>query len=322
MSVLEGDNNPRFGLDFIDDWKVNGTFSVGTTTTNIITYFQRQSSYDSSQHELIGNFEYTVDPVTGDVVAIEGEITQIKIRFNFQVGDGMEGETHFTSYIITGINLDISVLEAGGASEEIAAIILSGDDQLTRVDTDLGYEDLSNSIGWLFGYAGNDTITGSEMNEGLDGGIGNDTIDGQFGSDILYGRRGDDILSGGNGHDKLFGGIGKDYLRGGYGADQFIYSITKDSSLTSAGRDIILDFARTQGDKIDLSAIDADTTNSGNQAFNFIERAAFSSTAGELRFGITGGKTILSGDVDGDGASDFRIELDRSLSFIANDLLL
>ena len=73
-------------------------------------------------------------------------------------------------------------------------------------------------------------------------------------------------------------------------------------------RDTIRLFSRADGDKVDLSAIDADTNTAGNQAFAFVGRNAFSGTAGELRFFIDGaGNKVASGDVDGDRVADFQI---------------
>ena len=49
-------------------------------------------------------------------------------------------------------------------------------------------------------------------------------------------------------------------------------------------RDVIYDFSSAQADKIDISAIDARTAVSGNQAFTFIGAAEFSKKAGERRY--------------------------------------
>ena len=44
-------------------------------------------------------------------------------------------------------------------------------------------------------------------------------------------------------------------------------------------------------------------------AFTFIGRAAFTGAKGELRVGLQGAGAIVMGDVNGDGAADFEIEL-------------
>jgi hypothetical protein len=65
----------------------------------------------------------------------------------------------------------------------------------------------------------------------------------------------------------------------------------------SVERDGIQDFSA--GDLIDLSRIDANTLLDGDQAFEFIGNAAFSKTAGELRFeniSIGGPVWLVQGD--------------------------
>jgi serralysin len=141
-------------------------------------------------------------------------------------------------------------------------------------------------------------------------------------ANTIKGGGGNNVLSGGGGNDKLNGAAGADKLTGGTGADQFIFSKISESTPNPSGQDMILDFSRTQGDRINLGLVDASTTISGNQAFKFIGTAGYSDKGGELRYGISGGDTFISGDVNGDGESDFRIVLDRSLDMLATDFVL
>jgi hypothetical protein len=115
----------------------------------------------------------------------------------------------------------------------------------------------------LKGLAGNDVLTGGSGNDILDGGSGNDRLDGGTGNDRLTGGTGADRLSGGAGSDVIDGGTGADVLTGGSGKDRFEFRSTKDSPRT--GRDRITDFAGAKGDRIVLSAIDANTRRKGNQ---------------------------------------------------------
>ncbi len=104
----------------------------------------------------------------------------------------------------------------------------------------------------------NDTINGTGEQDVLDGGWGNDVLNGLGGNDKLIGGLGNDTLNGGDGDDILIGGWGKDTLTGGAGKDVFRFESTMDSPASSL-RDVITDF-RSGEDKIDLSAIDANTS--------------------------------------------------------------
>ncbi|WP_269065067.1 M10 family metallopeptidase C-terminal domain-containing protein [Rhizobium sp. GN54] len=142
------------------------------------------------------------------------------------------------------------------------------------------------------------------------------------GNDRLVGDSGDNILKGGAGNDRIEGGPGADKLYGGSGADTFVFRSIKDSTVATSGRDKIYDFSKSQKDKLDLSAIDANTKAGGNQAFDFIGTRKFSKTAEELRYEKKNGDTYVYGDVNGDGKADFAIVLDPSLSLSKSDFIL
>ncbi|MBO3762536.1 calcium-binding protein [Ciceribacter sp. L1K22] len=166
------------------------------------------------------------------------------------------------------------------------------------------------------------SITGSSGNNTLSGLAGNDTLRGSNGNDSLLGGTGNDRLEGGSGNDRLTGGTGADKLYGGTGADRFIFTALSHSTVSSSGRDTIYDFSRGQGDRIDLSAIDASTKSSGNQAFSFIGEKAFTGKAGELRTVNSGGDTFIYGDVNGDKSSDFAIRIDANIDLVKGDFIL
>jgi Ca2+-binding RTX toxin-like protein len=113
------------------------------------------------------------------------------------------------------------------------------------------------------GLGGDDSITGSALDDLIFGGDGNDSIRGEFSTmgfestsnDRLYGEAGDDTLNGGNGNDRLFGGIGADQLiggngddllTGGVGADRFVFNDVFTRRNFSQGElwghDVITDF--------------------------------------------------------------------------------
>jgi Ca2+-binding RTX toxin-like protein len=162
--------------------------------------------------------------------------------------------------------------------------------------------DLSANSDQVRGYRGNDTINGNGGDDRLAGDHGNDLVFGGTGNDTLFGGAGQDRLTGDSGDDVLQGGAGADTLIGGYGADRFVYRLASES--TAAAQDQILGFSRSQGDRIDLSAMDADRLAAGNQAFTLIGTASFHHKAGELRFVTKAQGLTLLADTNGDGLAD------------------
>lgn len=128
---------------------------------------------------------------------------------------------------------------------------------------------------------------------------------------------GDDPASKGN--DVVVGGAGKDKLKGGKGADAFVFEFASDSGGSPKGSDLIQDFKRGQGDRIDLSAIDP---HNSAGTFAFIGKKKFSGEAGELRWQKKGSKTVASGDIDGDGAPDIAIMVAKAGAMKAADFIL
>ncbi|MBP1882322.1 beta strand repeat-containing protein [Sinorhizobium mexicanum] len=184
---------------------------------------------------------------------------------------------------------------------------------------------VTDAVERYVGSSGANTLTGtSAANEYFDGGAGNDTI------------------NGGAGKDTIVGGLGADRLTGGAGNDTFVFNLIDDSAKGFSGyvnnvaygpasgagyRDIITDFGNGD-DVISLTAIDANTGLAGNQAFTWRGTGAFTRKAGELIYktfdaaGTANDKTIIYGDVTGDGRADFQIELSGIKALVAGDFLL
>lgn len=178
------------------------------------------------------------------------------------------------------------------------------------------------------GGSGNDTLTGTSEADTLNGGAGNDILYGLAGNDVLNGGTGNDTLDGGLGNDILIGGSGRDILTGGAGADIFRFTSTSDSGTTASTRDIITDFQRGT-DKIDLSAIDANTSlfAFGDQAFTLRPGAGAAFTgAGQLRFAfeMIGGveHTVIYGNTNSGSAAEFSIALIGRHDLTAADFIL
>ena len=154
---------------------------------------------------------------------------------------------------------------------------------------------------------GNDLLDGGNGDDGLTGGVGNDTLSGGAGNDQLWSGDGNDSLNGGDGSDYIIGGMGKDTLAGGAGADAFFFMSASES--TAAATDKITDFNWADGDYIDLSRIDANTSLAGDQAFSFVN--SFTKQAGQatLTYDAASNTSTFSADVDGDGIADFVLQV-------------
>ena len=171
----------------------------------------------------------------------------------------------------------------------------------------------------LIGTDGDDIIHASTGDDIAQGGKGDDYVQGGRGNDSVGGGQGDDTLLGSAGADTLHGGLGADRLVGGNGADVFSFTSITDSTVDAAGRDTVY-FNNHEGDVMDLSAIDADTTTDGDQAFDLVK--AFNGHAGELVKTVTGSGFMIEGDVNGDGVADFAISVHTTTGLHSGDFVL
>jgi Ca2+-binding RTX toxin-like protein len=160
----------------------------------------------------------------------------------------------------------------------------------------------------LGGDAQGDTLTGIE------------NLSGSALNDVLTGNENANTLQGGAGDDVLTGGAGADLLKGGAGNDSFTYTDVTDSTVLAAGKDTILDF--TTGDKIDLSAIDADgNSGNGDTAFTFIT-TNFTGHAGEVLVVTAGAIQVIYADTNGDRIADLGINVYSDHALTAADFVL
>ena len=169
------------------------------------------------------------------------------------------------------------------------------------------------------GGTGDDTLQGEAGDDTLAGGSGDDTLDGGSGDDVLSGGGDDDILIGGDGNDELTGGGGTDQLIGGSGADRFVFDDVAGSPAQAP--DLVFDFNAVQGDRIDVSGIDAIYGTAEYDEFIFIGDDAFSGSAGELRVVHDPADGLLEGDINGDGTADMTIELLGVTSLTGDDIM-
>jgi Ca2+-binding RTX toxin-like protein len=199
----------------------------------------------------------------------------------------------------------------------------------------------------LSGWGGDDQLVGAGGADRLDGGVGTDAASyfdsdaavtvnlaagtasgGSAQGDILIsienlnGSSLNDTLTGNGAVNALRGWVGRDMLTGGGGADSFVYAAISESAV-GANADRITDFSHAQGDRIDLSLLDANGTAPGNGIFSFIGSGLYTGVAGQLRCAVTSpGVTTVAGDVNGDKVSDFHITLTGNLTLVASDFVL
>jgi len=175
-------------------------------------------------------------------------------------------------------------------------------------------------LGYVDAGSGDDKITGTGFADDLRGNAGQDTLNGGAGKDAMSGGADNDKLSGGGGNDTITGGTGKDILTGNGGRDAFVYTAVSDS--TSTVQDTIKDFVEGV-DKIDLHAIDANTTSlaTGNQDFSFFGSSS-TAVANQVTFSYSGGNTIVSADTNGNTTADLVIVLTGVHALTANDFVL
>lgn len=302
--------------------------------------------FNDLEHLFDGTFEFTASDTSWTVNFTSATYTGYQLVLTgtgFAGSDGLPSAGTITGLSVsnasgtivsmTGLSLsaakflDMVDLEVEGAEDD-------QDDEDDAEDDDIICGDTDDDIN---GHDGDDDINGGKGRDHVRGGTGHDTLKGADGNDDLFGDSGDDDLSGGNnddhlhggsgrdhlkggdGNDELDGGSGKDVLWGGAGSDRFVFKARGDSGVSSTARDLIADFKH--GDKIVLSAIDANTKVSGNQSFKLVKD--FTKAAGQLQWDKTSTGFYLSGDVNGDGVADFSIQVKTTVAkFYGSDFVL
>lgn len=339
----DGDDTfvPGFGIDFVyggflDGDSGNDTVSYalygGAVQVDLTQGYGYLKSLGDADKDTLRGIENVGGSAYDDFLAGDGKAN--KLYGNDGKDNLWGGQGNDSLYggkgddLLTG-GAGADILDGGSGND---TVFYSGSAERVVVHLGGGYG--------MYGDAEGDSLTGIENIEGtshddwlfgdgnangLSGGNGSDHLYGNDGNDTLGGFSGDDFLYGGAGADILRGGLGKDMLTGGTGPDTFIFSVMTgvlDSELNLSRSDVITDFSHADGDKIDLSGIDANSTLAGNQAFIFIGDQGLSGTAGELRLGYNNGNTIIAGDLNGDDDADFTIVLTGHHELVAGDFIL
>ncbi len=278
-----------------------------------------QEMYGADYSTNSGNTVYKWTPTSGRTI-VDGDVAiePGANRIFATLWDGDGNDTFDLTAYSDNLKIDLRPGKASLFSEDQLAYLGGGpNDGYARgniFNALLHDGDLRSLIENAKGGSGSDKITGNQVGNSLQGNGGNDTLTGEAGNDVLIGASGADRLDGGTGVDRLFGGAGADDLIGRGDADIFLFKLISESTVATSGRDTIFDFSASQGDRIDLSGIDANTGTSGNQAFSFRGTAAFTGAAGELRYLKGSSDTYIYGDVNGDKTADFAIHLDDALT--------
>lgn len=239
------------------------------------------------------------------------EVDQVE-RLKF-LGGGARDQLEFQILSPLAIRNAITIDAGGstGAGDSVDLHFQDGAGQTVSVDAG---GTLHTSIGTLAGFERIAVFFGDAADQATGG----------ANADYLYGRRGDDVLAGGGGDDFLYGGAGADVLTGDGGRDTFYYFGLGDSRGRAV--DTIRDFSHADGDRIDLSRIDANPDFERNQAFAFIDQRAFTGaggSGGEVRQQINGDGTItVQADVNHDAVADMTIIVHADQPLVALDFAL
>ena len=239
--------------------------------------------------------------------------------------DSMAGGTGNDSYYVESLG-DAVTEEAGEGMTDRVFVLTSG--YILPANVEQGTVSVTSGA----------TLTGNSLANSLLGNSGDDFLYGLDGTDTIKGGAGNDTLDGGAGNDTLEGGLGSDTIIGGLGidtittidhaVDTIVYNSVADAPAPSdigyyweIGESVTLEkgyysdgfppVIKGTQDMIDLSAIDANTTIDGNQAFTLVDNST-PWGAGQLYIyplynpdpNLEG--AMLYADVDG-GGPDFAI---------------
>ena len=270
---------------------------------------------------------------------------------NFE-GGTVTGVKSFTANLGAGTDTLTFAGTTAAITVDLTAGTASGFTSLVGVENAVGGSgsdtliDLAGVNNTLTGGAGNDTFVvhdaGDVVSEasGVAGGVdivqsfvtytisdidvenltllGTDNINGT-------GNAAANMITGNAGNNVLTGGAGIDTLIGGLGDDTFDFNALNNSVVGAGNNDLITDFngaGAVGGDVIDVFGIDANSGVLGNQAFAFINTAAFSA-AGQLRYVQVNGDTLIQANTNANtGTIEFELKLTGLHTLSVGDFIL
>ena len=180
----------------------------------------------------------------------------------------------------------IGNFSSGLAANSSAFVVAGSETESEPAMQFLNFEDVR-------GGAGDDTITGNDIDNAIVGGNGDDIIGGEGGTDHLVGGLGDDTIDGGTGTDILIGGLGNDRFIGLTDRDEIDGGDGRDTlDTTGQSNTITLDLtgATEQQNLVEnvevlLTGVGADDITAGD------ELDQLHTGAGSDRVALVGGDT-------------------------------
>jgi Ca2+-binding RTX toxin-like protein len=239
--------------------------------------------------------------------------------FGVTGGDGIDTASYADSASAVFVNLATGIGHGGDAEGDRLSLIdnligsqfndtLIGDANANRLDGGAGADILDGGPGNdTVGYSGSAAAVSVDLTTGIATG-GDAQGDTLLEIENLVGSRFNDTLRGNDGSNVIDGGSGADKLTGGAGADTFVWHSTADTGTTPATADTVTDFNLAEGDKLDLSAIDANATATGQQHFSFIGTAGFTA-AGQINWFTDGHDTFIEMNTNADDAPEATIRI-------------
>ncbi len=330
---------------------------VGTATNDVIYGMAGNDTLDGTGGVDIlvgstGNDTYIVDTTTDTLTELAGGGTDtVQSSVTFTIGATFENLTLTGSNAINGTgNAGVNVLTGNSNNNALSGLdgvdTLIGGDGNDTLDGGLGVDTMTGGLGndTYVVNAGTDIIN-ELANEGIDtvissvlrnlsgtqlenitltgntninsvGNAFNNVMIGNNGNNTLNGDLGNDTLSGGNGNDVLLGAGGADISTGGAGVDTFRYTAAGQS--IGINQDTITDFV-SGTDKIDLNAIDANTTPAGGGIQDFVFVATITGP-GQVRYDAATG--LLQANTAGSTAPELQIQLTANLNLTAADFIM
>lgn len=272
------------GVDRINGGAGFDTMSGGAAADTFIFGSVGQIGNALGARDIITDFLSGTDQI--DLSNVDGNTTLAGMQpFTYIAGaafSNVAGQLRLASEVLYG--------DTNGDSVSDFQIQLNGVTSLTNADFIFG------ALPANPGTAGG-TITATALQTNVVGTANNDTIIGNTISNNIYSYAGNDRMTGGTGADTFW--FSNLDVTGNAGS----------SAAASMYTDLITDFNIAQGDRLNLSGIDANSGLVGDQAFTLLGAGAQFSAAGQARLIVTGPNSTLELNTTGAGAAEFSINL-------------